>query len=316
MTRDNNLVLTRPNFPIGYGTAHLYAGKTRAHSLRLLHTALDVGITWFDTARLYGHGQAEQLLGEALVGRRHRVTLISKAGILPSRITMRHRLHAGAIAQVPILRNVLPPPVPVVPTFGVFGVDQVRTSVERSLRALRTDYLDGLLLHECGLGDATRPDLIELLHNLKREGKIRAFGTATSVSITLSLAAQPNTFGLFQFASNAWSENVDGVRVLTDAFLVTHSILGVAVKNLMNRLASDERFRMTARNLGINPDQPDIARRLLAHSIRRNPSGVSLFSSQVAEHITAIGFVQNLRPEDGRAAASLVSATLESGLQS
>src|SRR3712207_3824876 len=53
-----------------------------AESLRAIHRAVDVGITFFDTADHYGDGHSEDLLGKALVGRRNRVVLASKGGIL------------------------------------------------------------------------------------------------------------------------------------------------------------------------------------------------------------------------------------------
>ena len=60
--------LVRPTPPLGFGTADIYSGKDRQRSLRAIGMALDSGITWFDTARLYGHGEAERLLGQAVHG--------------------------------------------------------------------------------------------------------------------------------------------------------------------------------------------------------------------------------------------------------
>ena len=51
------------------------------YSLRLLETAIDCGITYFDTARMYGLGAAEGLLGEVASRNRHRMIIASKAGI-------------------------------------------------------------------------------------------------------------------------------------------------------------------------------------------------------------------------------------------
>ena len=281
--------LSRPAVPIGFGAGNLYGGKQRAQSLRLVAAALDAGITWFDTARLYGHGAADGLLGEALEGRRDRVTIIGKAGILPSRISFAHRVHAKLAAL-----RLLPAPAPVEPKFGAFEPSELRASVETSLRALRTDYLDGLLLHEVPAETARRDEVTDLLEILRREGKVRAFGAATSLEDTLSLARnRPSAYEVLQFASSAWTDNAGCVRTLAgDALVVTHSALGAPLAGLIQRLQHDEALRARARELGIDPARPNLGPRLLALAMLRNPGGVTLFSStkteRIAEAVTAL----------------------------
>ncbi|HEY0783932.1 MAG TPA: aldo/keto reductase [Thermoanaerobaculia bacterium] len=95
---------------IGQGTWAFERGDRKA-AIAAIHRGLDLGMTHVDTAEMYGQGRVEELLGEALAGRRDEVFLVSK--VLPENAT-----HRGTIA-----------------------------ACDRSLRRLRTDRLDVYLLH-------------------------------------------------------------------------------------------------------------------------------------------------------------------------
>lgn len=110
---------------------------------RLVHGALDLGITLFDTARSYG--ASEDRLGYALGARRKDVILATKGG------------------------------------YGVDGAadwtsDAVRLGIDRALGRLRTDVIDVFFFHSCPLGTLVRDDLREELDRAKRSGKIRFAG--------------------------------------------------------------------------------------------------------------------------------------------
>ena len=68
---------------LGLGCGDLYAGEHEQASLRLLKTAFDSGVRYFDVARLYGDGQAEHVVGKAFRGVRDQLIIASKAGIVP-----------------------------------------------------------------------------------------------------------------------------------------------------------------------------------------------------------------------------------------
>ena len=72
---------------LGFGCAALMGRASRGESLKALGTALDAGITFFDTARSYGYGASEGLLGQFLQGRRDKVILCTKFGILLTKFT-------------------------------------------------------------------------------------------------------------------------------------------------------------------------------------------------------------------------------------
>ena len=102
---------------IGQGTWEL-EGASRRTAVAALQRGIELGLTHIDTAEMYGDGRVEEIVGEAIAGRRERVYLVSK--VLP-RNASRH----GVVA-----------------------------ACERSLRRLRTDHLDCYLLHWPGSASA------------------------------------------------------------------------------------------------------------------------------------------------------------------
>jgi diketogulonate reductase-like aldo/keto reductase len=124
---------------LGQGTWQMEDDE-RAEAVRALQAGLDLGMTHVDTAELYGYGEVEDLVGEALVGRRDEVFLVSK--VLPSNATYEGTLKA----------------------------------CERSLKRLRTDWLDCYLLH--WPGPHPLEETLRAFERLVKEGKIRAFGVS------------------------------------------------------------------------------------------------------------------------------------------
>ncbi|WP_250623355.1 aldo/keto reductase [Pinirhizobacter soli] len=125
--------------PLSFGAApigNLYAGVDDAVAQAAIGAALEAGITHFDTAPYYGYGLSESRLGEAL-GRvdRPRFTLSTKAGRL-----VEHGNASGNDGFAVQGRHAV---------FD-YSRDGVTRSVEESLRRLRTDYIDILLLHDIG----------------------------------------------------------------------------------------------------------------------------------------------------------------------
>ncbi|MGQ9366146.1 aldo/keto reductase [Azospirillum sp. ST 5-10] len=114
--------------------------RSRAGEVAALRLGLDLGMTLIDTAEMYGDGGAEEVVGEAIAGRRDAVFLVSK--VLPQNATRR-----GTIA-----------------------------ACERSLRRLGTDRIDLYLLH--WRGRPPFAETIEAFETLMRDGKIRRWGVS------------------------------------------------------------------------------------------------------------------------------------------
>lgn len=139
---------------VGFGAWQLnnplWGGPDEAGSIRLVQAALAGGCNFFDTAPGYGAGASEQLLGQALRGRRQEVVICTKFG------------HAN-------------------PHQADFSVAGLRSSLEASLRRLQTDHVDLLLLHSPPgdlLDGARAADIYGELAELQRAGKLRFFGAS------------------------------------------------------------------------------------------------------------------------------------------
>jgi len=117
-------------------------------SVAALHRAFDLGISWIDTAAVYGLGHSEEVVGSAVAGRRQEVFIATKCSqVWDERKNV--RTHAGAVS--------------------------IRKELEESLRRLQTDYID---LYQIHWPDRETPveESWEAMARLKEEGKVRYIG--------------------------------------------------------------------------------------------------------------------------------------------
>jgi D-threo-aldose 1-dehydrogenase len=294
-TIDNASQLLFPEMRrLGFGCGDLYSGAAHAQSARLIETALDAGIRYFDVARMYGNGSAEAVLGSVLPRIRDRVIITSKAGILPWSMLHWQQFRSRAAKALrlagPLARAVVPARPPTGPRFGAFGRADLARSVHRSLKDLRTDYLDILLLHECSVADARNEDVVSFLEQLRAQGKIRTFGIATHFPETCQILNEtPSLAPVAQFASDAFNRNVAALPPGRAQLVVTHTPLKQILPRLLDHFAADAAAaaRWTQRTGIAAHDRSGIARLLLADAVAENAAGIVLFSSSQPERITA-----------------------------
>lgn len=145
---------------IGFGAWGIgktsWIGANDNESLRALHRAIDLGLTFIDTAYGYGEGHSERLIGQALREREGRVYVATK-------IPPKNR-------QWPAAHNV--------PVSDTFPGNHIREYTERSLRNLGVDMLDVQQFHVWSDTWMGQGDWQETVEQLKSEGKIRAFGVS------------------------------------------------------------------------------------------------------------------------------------------
>src|SRR5271170_7550640 len=154
---------------LGFGCVKLTAHDNRRDALATLEKSLDVGITHFDVARLYGFGRAEGILGEFLRGKRDRVTVTTKLGLTPPAGLAGNKrlinLAKKVLGPFPgLLRRAKRRAGSAVQS-SMFDPASAASSLETSLRELGTDYVDLLLLHEATISDAGREPLIRFLED-------------------------------------------------------------------------------------------------------------------------------------------------------
>ena len=114
--------------------------RKRTEELLALHTGVDLGLVLIDTAEMYGNGRSEELVAEVIAGRREQLYVVSK--VLPENASSR-----GTIA-----------------------------ACERSLKRLKTDYLDLYLLH--WRGSVPLEETLEAFTRLRERGSIRHYGVS------------------------------------------------------------------------------------------------------------------------------------------
>lgn len=171
---------------LAFGCSSVLGAKDAKTSRSAIDAALAEGINHFDLARSYGYGEAEKFVGSVLKNRRKELVLATKFGIKanwkaqllnPVKPIIRS-LKESNKSQAPVM------PKPVVKSADKFhsriniNPDTMIKSLETSLKALQTDYIDYFFVHEPHQSIAAFDQLLEAANKLKQAGKIRAFGVA------------------------------------------------------------------------------------------------------------------------------------------
>jgi len=167
--------------PLGFGCASVMGRVGRAAGLRAMALAHDLGVMHFDVARSYGFGRAEAVLGEFARGRRDRITIATKFGILAPQLGLKARLAMPAMRwlsqRAPSLRAALRRESGRLLAAQHFDAVQARDSLETSLRELGTDHVDVYLLHDPPpLPPATIGEIEAEMQRLVQQGKVRRWG--------------------------------------------------------------------------------------------------------------------------------------------
>jgi aryl-alcohol dehydrogenase-like predicted oxidoreductase len=167
------------------GMSQSYGEADEAESIATLHRAVELGVTFLDTAEVYGPFTNEELLGRALAGLRDRVVLATKFGF---RIDASSR--TGGLDSRP---------------------EHVREAVEGSLRRLRTDRIDLLYQHRV---DPAVPieDTVGAMAALVREGKVRFLGLSEASEKTIRRAHAVHPISALQSEYSLWERGLeDGI---------------------------------------------------------------------------------------------------------
>ncbi len=148
-----------------------WGGTEDDKGIRAIHAALDGGINFIDTAPMYGMGHSEEVVGRALRGRRDKVVLATKCGMVwdgTERGDFRFATDEHGVREDGPIK-----------VYKYLGADSIRREVEISLKRLGTDYID---LYQTHWQDSTTPvsESMGVLMELKREGKIRAIGCSNA----------------------------------------------------------------------------------------------------------------------------------------
>ncbi len=153
---------------IGLGTwaigGWMWGGTDEAKSISAIQASIDEGISLIDTAPAYGQGLSEEIVGKAIAGRREKVVLATKCGLVWHTQKGNHFFDYDGK-----------------PVHRYLGKDAIVHEVEQSLKRLGTDYIDHYITH---WQDPTTPiaETMEALETLKTQGKIRSIGASNTTA--------------------------------------------------------------------------------------------------------------------------------------
>ena len=162
-------------------------GVDEAEAIATLHRALELGVTLFDTADMYGPYTNEQLLGRALRGKRQSLYLASKFGLVRSSDP-----HARGVNGHP---------------------EYVRQSIEGSLKRLETDYLDLYYQHRID-PEVPVEETVGAMAELVKAGKVRHIGISEASAETIQRAHAVHPLAAVQSEYSLWSREPEHNGVL------------------------------------------------------------------------------------------------------
>lgn len=160
-------------------------------SIRAIHGALDLGITFFDTANVYGAGHSERVLGAALAERRADVVIATKFSAVFDEET----------------RQVLSEDA---------SPEGIRSACEASLKRLQTDYIDLFQFHNNGFPAEEAAEVRDTLESLTSEGKIRSYGWSTDYPDRAAVFAEGTNCTAIQLQLNVLDDNPELIRLCED----------------------------------------------------------------------------------------------------
>jgi aryl-alcohol dehydrogenase-like predicted oxidoreductase len=161
------------------GMSQSYGAADERESIATIHRALELGVTLFDTAEVYGPFTNEELVGRALAGRRQDVIIATKFGFKNGELS--------ALDSRP---------------------EHIREVAEASLRRLRTDYIDLFYQHRV---DPAVPieDVVGAMSQLVREGKVRFLGLSEAGESTIRPAHVVHPISALQSEYSLWERNLE-----------------------------------------------------------------------------------------------------------
>ena len=281
---DLNILRTTKQLGLGCST---FGGSTSESTAKIsLNSAYDMGIIYFDLARSYGYGQAEAIVGKFARDKRDKIIITSKFGILPPQIPFKTAF-IWALRQIkksiPKTKSTLKQVSTRSLEKPIFTPSLAEKSLTRSLKELKTDYLDIFLFHESTYEDSALDDLRYALEKAKGDGKIRAWGATLSERSCLKKSLQgTNSLEINQYPfgfDNSYNEAIKS----QSSIHVVYSILNYI--HQFDESINSKVLREAKSKIPLLTFIESISELLLYIAYQELQSGVMLLSMTKAHHI-------------------------------
>jgi diketogulonate reductase-like aldo/keto reductase len=273
-----------------------------------LDAAYDAGVTWFDVAPSYGWGQAEELLGRFLRGRRESVVVCTKISRGASKTPRPPNFLAPAArlaaATFPSLRKLAPHKLGQQKSCrAALRAKDIEVSITASLRRLRTDYIDVIALHDPDEAECTDPEILDALQGAVSKGLVREVSIAGSRAAVRAGRTASAIYEFAQVNNDMASPFPAEIRVDASArpfpFVLTYGVFKHARDRKLRELFDAS-----------NPANKGFEKRLLNFSLAKNADGIVLVSMYSRAHIASNCEIAGGEPDmdDAARLAALVSA--------
>ena len=192
--------------PYGIGIKNKTDMLSETEAINLLHSALDNGINFFDTARMYG--KSESIMGQAFKDKREQVVICTKCRPFRDKLG---ELPASAKLKI-IIEN----------------------SLRESLKELQTDYIDIYMLHQADLEILDNETIVNALLNLKDKGIIRAMGVSTYTLEETKKAVDTGVWDVVQLPFNLMDQTQASIFSLAAEQGVGIMVRSVLLKGILS----------------------------------------------------------------------------------
>ncbi len=204
---------------VGLGTwaigGWMWGGTDEQQSIAAIQASIDEGISLIDTAPAYGMGLSETIVGRAIKGRRDKVVLATKCGLVWHTTKGNHFFEQDGK-----------------PVHRYLGADSIAYELEQSLKRLGTDHIDHYITH---WQDATTPiaESMEALIRLKEQGKIRSIGASNVSPGDLKAYVESGAIDAIQEEYSMVARDIEGtllpVAMENDVSVLSYSSLALGL---------------------------------------------------------------------------------------
>ncbi|WP_319437297.1 aldo/keto reductase family protein [Mycobacterium sp. RTGN5] len=296
---------------VGFGCGGLMQSPSRKERMAVLGSAVDHGMTHFDTARMYGLGMAEAELGAFVrTVDRGSVTIATKFGIEVGGMAQRlARFQAPARAllrKAPALRSAVKRRNEPAATARLYDATIAARSLDQSLTALGVDYIDILFVHGPQPSDTVEFDALrQFFETSRQQGKIRAWGVSQDEGLDVDFAKPFGPEGVDQLRSDVLHPSPRSADLTFGVLNRPYGILATALR-------SDAQLTSRWRDaLHLDPLAPGVlAKLILGSAARATDSRAILYSTtkpqRIAEAASAVS-----SPLDGETLARFLELAEE-----